>query len=64
MITVLTMIDSIESVGNCKDRRQENALIFFVVDLKCDIETELTTAICKNVKNKIFEIYTTDRHKT
>lgn len=46
------MIDSVESVGNCKDRRQENALIFFVVDLKCDIETELTTAIYKNVKIK------------
>lgn len=46
------MIDSIESVGNCKDRRHENALIFFVVDLKCDIETELTTAIYKMLKIK------------
>ena len=49
------------SLGN---QRRQNVSIFAVNNLKYDSKIQLTTAITKYFKNKIFETYLRDRHKT
>ena len=47
--------------GISKNYCQENILIFGVVNSKWDSETQLTTAISRNVEHKIFEVGARDR---